>query len=354
MVIPGERSGTDGVPSDERNWSELPKDILHLFSKKLTDIFDFIRFRAVCKSWKLSALVTDPPPLLPWLLEVRREEDRENAVIRFYCLSSGKVHTITCSCSRGAWLRGPARRYLLASQSRFQVYLLNPLTNDQIHVPFVNACWCPIYIGPDSSEGGDIVVISGFKNYFDMVFNTRPNMMVFWRPKADDWVYVEGVGNGANTYYRGQYFCNDSETGITNVIDSATKKMAYQITAPEDTNPLLRGYTVIVEAGGKILRLFQHYEAEQYHFDIYCLYFGDGEAKPCWGKITDIGDQMLFLEGHHGLSFCASNFAGFKGNCIYFLKTMQYLCRYDIGDGTTEVLPCPFDCVDTWFVPSLV
>ena len=152
----------------------------------------------------------------------------------------------------------------------------------------------------------------------------------------------------------GQYFSNDEEIGITNVIDIATKKLAYQVAPLEGTNPLLMGRTIIVESGGKILKLFHHSKAEPCHFDIYCLYFGDGKGKPFWVKITNIGDQMLFLQNNHGLSFCASNFAGFKGNCIYYIKWGQYLCRYNIGDGTIEELPCPFDSVDAWFVPSLV
>ncbi|XP_078170549.1 F-box protein SKIP23-like [Carex rostrata] len=347
MAIPGEQCGTDGVLSHERNWSELPEDILHLFSKKLPDISDFIRFRAVCKSWRLAALVNDPPPQLPWLLE-HRLQHRGNAIIRFYCLSSSKVHTITCPRSLGAWLHGPGCRYLLASHlGNSERYLLNPLTHDQIRVPdAVNVHgFLPDYIGPDTIEGGDIVVMS-----------ENTNMMAFWRSEADDWVYVEGVGNwyGGNAYYMGQYFSRDNHTGITNVIDIATKKLVYQVAPPDGTNPLLKGRTIIVESGGKILRLFQHSKAEMCQFDIYCLYFGDGKQKCCWVKITDIGDQMLFLQYNRGFSFCASKFVGLKRNCIYFLQGWRYLCRYDIGDGTTEVLPCPFDTVGTWFVPSLV
>ncbi|XP_078168971.1 F-box protein SKIP23-like [Carex rostrata] len=363
MVIPGERSGIDGVLSYERNWSELPGDIIHLFSKKLPDISDFIRFRAVCKSWQLSAPVTDPPPQLPWLLEIHKKEHHEKAIVRFYCLSSGKVHTLSCPGSWRAWLQGPTCRYLRAyHKEKFEMCLLNPLIHykihvllkplihDEIHVPDVVNCggFFPLYIGPDPNEGGDIVVLSGYTN-----------KMAFWRPRADDWdwVYVEGVGKcySGNACYMGQYFSNDMDTGITNVIDIATKKLAYQIAPPEGFNPL-GGDTVTVKSGGKILLLFQYDDDEPCHFDIYCLYFGDGEGKPCWVKITDIGDQMLFLQYNSGLAFSVSNFARFKGNCIYFMKSGRYLCRYDIGDGTTEVLPCPFDydSVMTWFVPCLM
>ncbi|XP_078153685.1 uncharacterized protein LOC144548845 [Carex rostrata] len=278
----------------ERNWSELPEDILHLFAKKLHDISDFIRFRAVCKRWQLSAPVTDPPLQLPWLLEHRQQEHHENGIMRFYCLSS------------------------------------------------------------DPFEGGDIVVILSAYGVVDMRQNTFAYMMACWRPKVDNCIFVEGVGHYGNAYYMGQYFSNDRETGITNVIDIATKKLAYQVAPPDGANSFPYGRTILVESGGKILRLFPHYEAKQWLFDIYCLYFSDGEEKPCWVKIIDIGDQMLFVQSYRGLSFNASNFSGFKGNCIYFVKDRQYLCKYDIGDSTTEELPYPFDSVGNWFVPSLV
>ncbi|XP_078165539.1 putative F-box/kelch-repeat protein At5g24040 [Carex rostrata] len=347
-----ERSSADGLLSHERNWSELPEDILHLFSKKLSDISNFIRFRAVCKSWQLSAPVNDPPPQLPWLVEIRKYSE-ETTTIRFYCLLSGKVHTITCPTSHRFKISSPAWHYLLASCMRNgNAHLLNPLTHDQIHVPSVNMLGggCPEYIGPDTIEGSNIVVISGYADWS----LPPPNIMAFWRPKANDWVYIEGVGNSPNAFYRGQYFSNDRETGTTNVIDISTKNLAYQVAPPKGTNPHLKGYTIMVDSGGKMLRLFQYYKGEQFHFDIYCLYFGDKKQTPCWVKITDIGDQILFLQYYSGLSVCASNFPGFKGNCIYFLKNKEYLCRYDIGDGTIKVLPCPLRFLHTWFVPNLV
>lgn len=142
------------------------------------------------------------------------------------------------------------------------------------------------------------MVISGQPDW-----NTRSNMMDFWRPKADDWVNVERVSWSANAYYLGQYFSNDRRTGIT--------KLAYQVAPPEGINPLIMSSTIMVEYGGKILRLLKCYEPEQYHFDIYCLYFNDGKRKPCWVKITNIGDQMLFLHYNGGLSFCANSFSRF-------------------------------------------
>jgi hypothetical protein len=130
---------------------------------------------------------TDPPPQLPWLLENRQDvENSKNDIIRFCYLSSSKVHTITCPGSGRAWLGGPGCRYLLASYYHFGIlerYLLNPLTHDQIHVPFLNIFGSGFldYIGPDPVEGGDIVVISGLADWI-------PNP-ILW-PFGDLWLVI--------------------------------------------------------------------------------------------------------------------------------------------------------------------
>ncbi|KAF3322005.1 hypothetical protein FCM35_KLT14221 [Carex littledalei] len=87
-----------------------------------------------------------------------------------------------------------------------------------------------------------------------------------------------------------------------------------------------------------------------YHFSLYRLDYGH------WVEMSTIGDQMLFLSKHRGLSMCADGFQGYEGDCIYFFDKIFskfQLCRYHINAGTTEVVPCPFERGSTWFVPVL-
>ncbi|KAJ3686824.1 hypothetical protein LUZ61_015988 [Rhynchospora tenuis] len=52
----------------ERNWAILPPDLLRTIARKLIDIFDFVRFRAVCKTWHSLTTVADLSPQFPWIL----------------------------------------------------------------------------------------------------------------------------------------------------------------------------------------------------------------------------------------------------------------------------------------------
>src|SRR5664279_3220724 len=92
------------------DWSNLPPEILRLICKKLPDIYEFVVFHAVCKTWR--SCECDPPLQLPWILEDRRYPDNPN--LRFYSLSSGKILTITCVKSRNKCFLGSSYHYLVA------------------------------------------------------------------------------------------------------------------------------------------------------------------------------------------------------------------------------------------------
>ncbi|KAF3336644.1 hypothetical protein FCM35_KLT19230 [Carex littledalei] len=46
---------------NKRDWAELNIELLHLISKKMENISNFIIFRAVCKNWRLATDPTDAP-----------------------------------------------------------------------------------------------------------------------------------------------------------------------------------------------------------------------------------------------------------------------------------------------------
>ena len=100
-----------------------------------------------------------------------------------------------------------------------------------------------------------------------------------------------------------------------------------------------------------------------YKFYIHRLEFGNGKGNPCWVKLSSIGDRILFLQihlGHRSCGLClrASDFAGFKGNCIYFTFCAGHfnvVNMYDMGNGETTDINTPFGQEDyiTWFMPTL-
>jgi Protein of unknown function (DUF295) len=54
----------------ERDWSSLPPELLNLIAKDLSDISDFVRFRAVCAAWRFSTPASDLPAQFPWIYKI--------------------------------------------------------------------------------------------------------------------------------------------------------------------------------------------------------------------------------------------------------------------------------------------
>lgn len=115
----------------EDKWSQLPHELIHLIAQKLPDTGNFIRFRAVCTTWKDGAPLSNPPPQLPWILEHRgpRLQDRQH--IRFYCHSSSKMYCIRV-VGRSSWLLGSGtfHGHIIATVDLVKTMLYNPITRE--------------------------------------------------------------------------------------------------------------------------------------------------------------------------------------------------------------------------------
>lgn len=359
-------AGTLPVPRTH-DWSGLPPELLQIIARKLPDISDFVNFRAVCTTWRSSALVSNPPPQLPWFLQRR---DSLQGDLSFYSLFSGKIHTVSSPNSSGNWFKGPAHDYiLLYNATSYEISLLNPITDRKVVLPFLDIAGpCPVRIGPDPIHSEECVVLSGNSSDF------KTGILALYQPVERDWVVIEECSlHNRDAYYNGMYFVNEEETGTTKVIDVVTRKVVHMVPPPpppEDDNDCHhspRGMTYLVQSAGDILRVFLHddelLQVKDSHFHIHRLDFGsENGGKPCWVKISSIGDHILFLDQDSGFSLSCKDFSGIRGNSIYFLKLQSqdiyeppfyFLCRYDIEEARTEPLACPLANGGTWIVPSL-
>lgn len=347
------------------DWSGLPSELLQIIARKLPDISDFVSFRAVCTTWRSAALVSNPPPQLPWFLERR---DSLQGDLRFYSLFSGGIHTVPSPNSSGNWLKGPAQDYiLLYNATSYEISLLNPLIDRKVVLPFLDIAGPrPVRIGSDPVQSGECVVLSGNSADF------KTGILALYQPVEKEWVVIEECSlHCRDAYYDGMYFVNEEETGATKVINVVTQKVVHIVPPPpEDDNKCClspRGMTYLIQSRGDILRVFLHddelLEVKDCHFHIHRLEIGSERGgKPCWVEISSIGDQMLFLDQDNGFSLSCGDFSEFRGNSIYFLKLQSqdiydppfcFLCRYDIEEARTEPLACPFANGGTWIVPSL-
>ncbi|KAF3339436.1 hypothetical protein FCM35_KLT16907 [Carex littledalei] len=357
------------------NWADLPPDVLHLILAKLSDIFDicdYIRLRAVCKSWQCSISVSDLPLQFPWILKIG---DNKGSLLRFYSIASKKMYTMRAPNSSKPFGLTSMLVRQFGSDNQFSLvrckqpchefregycYFLNPVNNSEVYLLVVH----------DPEPSGFRFCWSGPRSFYNedcVIFSYGTNRLAVCKSDCDKWDCIGGDLGYKYAFMNGLLFTIEyCKSGFTRVIDIGNCQEAYVIPPPESR---MKGILFLVESSGNILLVrYIHYtrgildenrSGEVHKFSIHRLEFGDGEGKPCWVRVKSIGDQMLFIDFVAGQAFSlkASNFAGCNRNSIYFIDTQgRKIYKYDIKNGKTIRVDCPLDGWNgylTWFVPTL-
>ncbi|KAJ1700137.1 hypothetical protein LUZ63_008649 [Rhynchospora breviuscula] len=382
------------------NWGDFPLDIFPLILNKLPDIGDFIRFRAACRPWRLYTSLSDLPSQFPWLVELYKGPD-----MHFCSIPYGKAYSTRTHSTYGKELFGRASCvYMIACQVQYyasnadHVSLVNPLNNHEVPLPalkydfhahlrfLTNISWiCP----------------SSFKNDDYVIVTDRAKRLAVCKIGDDSrWDIIGSASMKRCFYLKGLLFMLDLQTGVTEVMDIASRKVLYVIQLPESEIFSFSVIPHLVESCEEILAVFRHPSSdssEVYRFDIYRLELGNGEGYPCCIKVRSIGDRILFLDFSTAHGFCLSendfglfrsgnfttNFTnlfhhytrhthghslslrasvpGFKCNCIYFrdrkdLRFAHVIAMYDIEKGQTFVTDSLFngdDNIVTRYMPTL-
>ncbi|KAJ1692748.1 hypothetical protein LUZ63_009446 [Rhynchospora breviuscula] len=349
----------------ERDWSEVPPELLHVIAK-LPDLPDFIRFRAVCDTWRLAAPLSDPPHHLPWLLELfgRDYQLPGQAVIRlikyhglrkrqrFHSLSSGETLIIpfrnkTPELRTFVKRRGLHIGYLPFHERSSTLSFFNPLTRDLFSRGKYFLPWM-VWTGTDPICNRTIIVGDSKETKVENAGDIFPCC-----------------------YWHGMLF-STSNCKTTRVFDAQSKELLREIPPPDieskkiwfDEDGIHIAHFImasfLVVSSGVILRVVRHRKygykkpIGELGFSVYRLDFERANEKSCWVQIDNIGNQILFLDKTNGFSATARPSAGFREGCIYFVDYYKderpYM--YDILAGTVERVPCPFENC-TWFLPSL-
>ncbi|KAJ4787002.1 F-box protein (DUF295) [Rhynchospora pubera] len=350
----------------ERDWSSLPPEVLNLFAKKLNEISDFLRFRAVCTAWCSSTKISDLPLQFPWILENRRYPHESD--LCFYSVPFGKIYTINAPKFAGKENARLSNGYMLVhihtdtdspGTCTFHEALLNPLNNHEIRLPGYGFGLSATFIGPWQNEMGVHMVCT------EHIDDQKPKLLSYHLGQ-DNWCELSLASDAMNCnmfYLNGMLFMVDRESGGTKVMDITTNTLAYVIPPIEDYLPM--GKTFIVDACGDILRVFRHHHPSEdlyrYWFDVHRLDI-TRSSSPRWVKVNNIGNQALFVDMTDCFALCASDSAGIKANCIYSLMRiflgmqegfLHSIERIDIETGAREHVPCPLEEPDSWFVPNL-
>ncbi|XP_062205208.1 F-box protein At2g26160-like, partial [Phragmites australis] len=358
-------------PPPRVDWSTLPGDLVRLVSGRLHDPLDFLRLRAVCRSWR--SVAASPPPFLPWLLA--RPAYPTTAALSFFSLASGAARSVVAPSSSHRLL-DPTRSHLLLSDNP-HLLLVNPLTGAQLPLPSSPfPASSPViqgYLVPGADESPAPVVLYSAEKLF---FHFRHPNPAGGEPtdSVDGWTEVPVAGLVAeNMYHDGKLFVCDDHGHVT-AFDAATLAVVGAMPPlPPASHPRRDAFKCIafVPSGDELLCVIRYFRRDGRGdlledcggLEVYRLEMEIGRERvdqplsPQWVRMRTIGNRMLFVGLYQGFSFHAADFAGFKGDCIYCFKLERAkrssIYRFSMEDGRTEELPGPWMHACTWFMPSL-
>ncbi|KAJ4769858.1 F-box domain-containing protein [Rhynchospora pubera] len=344
---------------EERDWACLPTDVLNHIAECLTEISDFVRFRAVCHAWRTTT--TELPPYFPWILDSRQYPPDQN--LTFYSLPLNKTYTIPAPKSLDKeYLQGPySHGYLatLSQRTNRPISLLNPLTNHEIYFPVCPPVYNQQWIGPRQNQRGEHVVLSYGR------LCSKSHTLFFCHPGHKNWHKLRlgsAYKNCRHFYLKGMLFSVKRRTGVMKVtnITNGTATLAYAVPPPFEGDSTENSEDYLVEDSlGDILRVSDR----KYWFHVYRLDVGNKKgSSPCWVKVSDIGNQAIFIDRDGAFVLRAGELSQIKRNSIYRLKTFHIgiraprtykAWREEIDTGKYERLHCPLEKPESWFVPNL-
>ncbi|XP_078167224.1 F-box protein SKIP23-like [Carex rostrata] len=308
------------VPSSD--WADLPFDVVLLIYKKLYDTFDYTNFRAVCKWWRAAAPLSEHPPQLPLFLQ---SEYLRSPEFELYSLFNGHTRRIHVPEAFKKEFSGQSQGHLVT----YNFYtgntpaLLNPFTRVELPLPFINFDnFKPLHVGsisdPIQSSNEMVIYMRSCLDGYQYVGH-RKNDDTVWELKEIMPYCLEPYA----AYHRGRVFLNNFRNYSTIIIDLASGNK-FDVGLPPNTVPY--DFSCLGEGTGAMLGIQRRFCSRHNYdfiplkncwFEVYRL---DEEQKPpCWVKLSDIGDLMIFLNSNNsGFCLSASDFQGIKGNCIYF------------------------------------
>ncbi|XP_015083812.1 putative F-box protein At5g55150 isoform X2 [Solanum pennellii] len=234
------------------DWCKLPVELLGLIASRLHFAEDWVRFGAVCKSWRICVKQNGNSScsFLPWLMLPQRKRLR-----RFYSPFNCKSYDICLPdvLDKRCW--GSSHGWLVTLGANFEMHLLNPLSGGKISLPPLHKCpnlnlICTgksfrdsfVYkvILSASPSSSDCVIFAIYSDNWKMAF-TKPGD-VAWIPLSCIHGHVDDA-----MCHDGKFYAIDTfgEILIWDLTGSLLKRIAFP--ASRDLDNLVYATTYLVE-----------------------------------------------------------------------------------------------------------
>ncbi|KAM7502036.1 hypothetical protein LguiB_000940 [Lonicera macranthoides] len=370
------------------DWSELPPELLHTISTKLTILLDYVRFRSVCVNWRFSAPKTPAhlPCQLPWLM-LPKSRTQNTHRRGFYSLSDNKVYFLNLpEVSNRRRRCGSSHGWLVILDETPAVFLLNPLTRSKVHLPplskFPNVTGFNFYdVGREYSlrtPNGDFYTCSlkemrdsfikklilsksprDESDYVAVAILNQTGDLAYCRKGEDCWRFIEDAQSYCEDviYYKGLFYAVNKFGAIAVCDIRGTLPKVSYINTPRQIGGDMQ---YLVNYSDEVLLVTRYLELEfdVDHYQLDIIYnttefqlFRLNLNGPKWEIMTSLNDKVLFVGENSSLALCASDFPGCEGNRIYYTDDYSEwnydgvngdhdLGVYNIEDGSIEALPC--------------
>lgn len=318
------------------DWLELPELILSLVAQKFQRQKDFIRFGAVCQSWRsiFKYLQSQATPRLP-LLMLATELNRDSQTRSFYSLTEKKVCNSQVPVAHHKFCPGSSHGWIVTVSEDKQVSLFNPFisVDNEIHLPPLTAF--------ESHPNGGIPSHLGFlrkavlsanpihnPSYVVMAIYSACSRLAFFRPGDKAWTSLNSeIGGFVDVIYCRDRFYGVKRGGVVYSCDFDHPQPQLSKVAP----PLDEGADsrYLVESSGDLLQilrftLFADDDFDENHVHDYNYFNGGFEVYKLdpvelkWIQLDNLDGRLIFVGDNCSICLRASDFPECEPNSIYF------------------------------------
>ncbi|KAJ1695318.1 hypothetical protein LUZ63_012016 [Rhynchospora breviuscula] len=314
----------------KRDWATLLIDLVVRIGLILLadDVTEFVRFRAVCRSWRSCA--PNPKDLdsrfhpRKWIMYSSIDSPATTA-FDFVNLSTGKkllvdLTELRCGYSLiyvvdGLCLLKNNRTHMLALLNpftRFLTHLPNRVSHNSRQFPFVLEHIAGILSGVYISSSSMVVL------RFDIDDEEDSIHLVYAKPTDSMWIAIDIEIMPSDSFlYRDQFYMIDPNEGLTRINLHHEKNSHTQVTdvvVPCDRDFMDLDDCYLVECDGKFIMVAEIYDSPGHQMFRIDLEERNLVAIEC------IDGYALYLAAQRSLSIYCKSFWCAHDNCIYFCK----------------------------------
>ncbi|KAL5979373.1 hypothetical protein ACLOJK_019271 [Asimina triloba] len=275
--------------------------------------------------------------LPPWLVFTLQNCKKSST---FFNVSEGSYKVSSIPEMRRTYFIASYHGWLVLSYNKRNMFLLNPVSRQKIHLPNLDRgfCICHILLSSPPTDPDCVIIF----------FCCLRQSFIYCHPSAEKWIEgkykieeVQDHGPIKNIVY-----CNGKLYVYTllrqlGAVDFDADPMVTWLRTRGPKMPPAVTSNFLVESFGEIFlvqRIHDLFSPNFLEFAVYKMNF----ARTDWERVDTLGDHVLFL-GVRCFTSCSATDTGMERDCIYFTKgNDRSLYVYHLDRGTISVdLPCP-------------